>query len=252
MGTPTLTPGLTRPPDSTSTVARSSASRSGFSQPSGVTAVPSSMRVVRCDAAAMTATGEEMPYCRCRCRSHALSKPSRSPSSMMSSVVRWPGAGSFPSKSPMVRKPSRCSAVPGVGMGSSLRAAEQPGRIPPRQCLEHVLAQAASSPLGQRLVHREHRPVRSVQHLLAEQAVHESLHDLPAGVRLAYVPRGQATELGVDVRVLAHHGDHLGDPGPARVTGDEHEAGAIAGHLIELDGLILADREADAVVDARV
>src|ERR1700757_2730643 len=32
-----------------STVARSSASRSGFSQPSGVTAVPSSIREVRCE-----------------------------------------------------------------------------------------------------------------------------------------------------------------------------------------------------------
>ena len=64
-------PGLIRPPDSRSTVARSSASRSGFSQASGVTAVPSSIRDVRWDAAAMIATGEETPYCRCRCRSQA-------------------------------------------------------------------------------------------------------------------------------------------------------------------------------------
>jgi hypothetical protein len=79
---------LIRPPDKMSTVARSSASRSGFSQPSGVTAVPTSIREVRWEAAAMTATGDDIPYCRCRCRNHALSKPSRSPSSMTSSVLR--------------------------------------------------------------------------------------------------------------------------------------------------------------------
>ncbi|MDH6228219.1 hypothetical protein M2169_005189 [Streptomyces sp. MJP52] len=45
-------------------MARSSARRSGFSQPSGVTAVPSAMRRVRWVAAARTATGEEMPCCR--------------------------------------------------------------------------------------------------------------------------------------------------------------------------------------------
>ena len=96
IGGPTLSPGLSRPPDRRSTVARSSASRSGFSQPSGMTAVPRSIRLVRCDAAASTATGEEMPYCRCRCRTHALSKPSCSPSSMISSVDSCPGAGIGP------------------------------------------------------------------------------------------------------------------------------------------------------------
>src|SRR3954464_3997172 len=115
IGGPTLMPGLTRPPDSTSTVARSSASRSGFSQPSGVTAVPSSIRRVRWLAAAITATGEEMPYCRCRCRTQALSKPSRSPSSMTSSVDSCPGRGSSPSNRPMVRKPSLRSGLDGSG-----------------------------------------------------------------------------------------------------------------------------------------
>ena len=61
---PTDTPGLIRPPDRMSTVARSSANRNGFSSPSGMTAVPSSMRDVRWLAAAMIATGDEMPGCR--------------------------------------------------------------------------------------------------------------------------------------------------------------------------------------------
>jgi hypothetical protein len=87
-------------------VARSLASRSGFSQPSGITAVPSSMRSVRCDAAASTATGDEMPYCRWRCRTQALSKPNCSPSSMISSVGSCPRRGSDSSDSPMVRNPS--------------------------------------------------------------------------------------------------------------------------------------------------
>ncbi len=64
IGGPTLMPGFSRPPDRMSTVAKSSASLSGFSQPNGVTAVPSSMRLVRWVAAARIATGEEMPYCR--------------------------------------------------------------------------------------------------------------------------------------------------------------------------------------------
>jgi hypothetical protein len=51
-----------------STVARSSAIRSGFSQPSGVTAVPIAIRRVRCEAAAMIAIGEEMPVWKCRWR----------------------------------------------------------------------------------------------------------------------------------------------------------------------------------------
>jgi hypothetical protein len=80
IGGPTLMPGLTRPPLRMSTVARSSARRSGFSHPSGVTAVPISMREVRWVAAAMIATGEDTPYWMWRCRSHALSNPSCSPS----------------------------------------------------------------------------------------------------------------------------------------------------------------------------
>ena len=97
-------------------MARSSASRSGFSQPSGVTAVPSSIRDVRCDAAAMMATGDEMPYCRCRWRSQAESNPSRSPSSIISSVIWCPGPGSCPSNNPIVRNPSFSKAVPGFGI----------------------------------------------------------------------------------------------------------------------------------------
>jgi hypothetical protein len=38
-----------------------------------MTAVPNSMREVRWLAAAMIATGDEMPGCRCRQRSHTLS-----------------------------------------------------------------------------------------------------------------------------------------------------------------------------------
>ncbi len=94
IGFPTLNPGLSRPPESTSTVARSSASRSGFSQPSGITAVPSSILEVRWVAAASIATGEETPYCRCRSRSQTESKPSRSPSSIASRVSSCPGPGS--------------------------------------------------------------------------------------------------------------------------------------------------------------
>ena len=98
-------------------MARSSARRSGFSQPSGMTAVPSSMRLVRWEAAASTATGEEMPYCRWRWRSQALSNPSRSPSSMISSVGLVPGRGSSPSNEPMVRKPSLRSGAERGGTG---------------------------------------------------------------------------------------------------------------------------------------
>src|SRR5690348_16769044 len=101
-----LTPGLSRPPARMSTVARSSARRSGFSQPSGITAVPNSIVEVRWDAAASTAIGEEMPYWRWRWRTQALSKPRSSPSLMISSVDSWPGRGSAPSNRPMVRKPS--------------------------------------------------------------------------------------------------------------------------------------------------
>jgi len=63
--------GLSRPPDRMSTAARSSTSRSGFSQPSGMTTVPNSIRLVRYEAAASTATGDQTAYCRCRCRTHA-------------------------------------------------------------------------------------------------------------------------------------------------------------------------------------
>ena len=59
-GVPTDTPGLSRPPERTSTVAKSSARRSGFSNPSGMTAVPNVIRLVRWLAAARRATGEEM------------------------------------------------------------------------------------------------------------------------------------------------------------------------------------------------
>lgn len=52
--------GCTRLEDTSNT--STSARRSGFSQPTGMTAVPSSMREVRWVAAASTATGEEMPY----------------------------------------------------------------------------------------------------------------------------------------------------------------------------------------------
>ena len=83
------------------------------------------MRRVRCEAAARTATGEEMPYWRWRWRTQALSKPSRSPSSMTSSVVRWPAAGSAPSNEPMVRKPSFSSGTDGEGMPRS-----SPGSAP--------------------------------------------------------------------------------------------------------------------------
>src|SRR4051794_30072529 len=156
MGGPTLTPGLSRPPDRTSTVARSSASRSGFSQPSGITAVPSSIRRVRWVAAARTATGEEMPYCRCRWRTQALSKPSSSPSSMTRSVVSCPGAGSSPSNRPMVRKPSFSRGT--EGSGTPLLAADrrQVFRSPPglgrllegvRQ-IEHVLVVPAGAEEG--------------------------------------------------------------------------------------------------------
>ena len=113
IGFPTLNPGLSRPPESTSTVARSSASRSGFSQPSGITAVPSSILEVRWVAAASIATGEETPYCRCRSRSQTESKPSRSPSSIASSVscvprprilrrriARWSESQASPGRSP--------------------------------------------------------------------------------------------------------------------------------------------------------
>jgi len=94
IGVPTDTPGLIRPPDRMSTVARSSASRSGFSGPSGITAVPHSMRLMRWLAAAMIATGDEMPGCRCLHRSQTLSKPSASARSIIDSVCSCPGPGS--------------------------------------------------------------------------------------------------------------------------------------------------------------
>jgi hypothetical protein len=34
------------------------------------------------------------------------------------------------------------------------------------------------------------------------------------------------------------------------VARDQHQAGEVAGHLIELDRLVVADREADRVIDA--
>ena len=117
MGSPTLSPGLIRPPASRSTVARSSARRSGFSQPNGVTAVPSSIREVRWLAAAIIAMGEEMPNCRWRWRSQALSNPSRSPSSMIRKVDSWPGAGFAGSNRPIVRNPSLRKGREGSGMG---------------------------------------------------------------------------------------------------------------------------------------
>jgi hypothetical protein len=43
--------------------------RSGFSLPRGVTAVPIAIRLVRCEAAAMIAIGDEMPVWKCRWRS---------------------------------------------------------------------------------------------------------------------------------------------------------------------------------------
>ncbi len=90
--------------------------RNGFSAPIGVTAVPSAMREVRCDAAAMTATGT---ICRAagvgggarRCRSRA---PRRARS-----------CGGCPRDrlrvlrgrmDPMVRKPSRARGRPSSGM----------------------------------------------------------------------------------------------------------------------------------------
>ena len=84
----------------------SSARRRGFSGPSGVTAVPRLIRLVRWEAAAMTVIGEVMPYCMWRLRSQALSKPRSSPRLIMSSVALMPVTGSAGSKVPMVRKPS--------------------------------------------------------------------------------------------------------------------------------------------------
>ena len=89
-----------------------------------MTAVPSSMRLVRWLAAAMIATGEEIPGCRCRQRSHTLSKPSASARSMICSVSSMPGPGSAASKRPMVRKPSLRSGSPRRGMSVPL----------PREC----------------------------------------------------------------------------------------------------------------------
>lgn len=119
-GMPTDTPGLSRPPDRTSTVARSSANRSGFSRPSGITAVPNSIRLVRWLAAASRATGAEMPGCRCRWRTQTLSKPSASARSIILSVSSWPGLGLFWSNRPMVRKPILRKGIPCSGMTSRL------------------------------------------------------------------------------------------------------------------------------------
>ena len=123
-------------------MARSSASRSGFSQPSGMTAVPSSMRLVRWVAAASTAIGEEMPYCRCRCRTQALSNP-ESLTELDDLQRRFvAGRGSAPSNRPMVRKPSLVSGCGGTGMDVSFvhaafcrsaRPAGTPG-LQPRLC----------------------------------------------------------------------------------------------------------------------
>ena len=53
-----------------------------------------------------------MPYCRCRCRSQALSKPSCSPSSMISSVDSCPGRGRR-------RRTGRWSGTPAVAAVST-------------------------------------------------------------------------------------------------------------------------------------
>ncbi len=100
-------------------MARSSASRNGFSSPSGMTAVPSSIRLVRMAAAAMIATGDEMPYCRWRHRNQTLSKPSSSARSMVRMVSRCPSRGASPSNLPMVRKPNFRSGCPAVGIVSA-------------------------------------------------------------------------------------------------------------------------------------
>src|SRR4051794_23082574 len=81
-----------------------------------MTAVPSSMRAVRWLAAAMIATGDEIPGCRCRSRSHTLSKPSASARSITSSVSSIPGPGSASSNRPMVRNPSLRNGSPRLGI----------------------------------------------------------------------------------------------------------------------------------------
>jgi hypothetical protein len=83
-----------------------------------MTAVPISMCEVRWLAAAMIATGELMPGCRCRSRSHTLSKPSASARSITSSVCSMPGPGFESSKRPMVRNPSLRNGSPRRGMCS--------------------------------------------------------------------------------------------------------------------------------------
>jgi hypothetical protein len=46
------------------------------------------MRSVRWDAAAMTVIGEVMPYCMCRLRSQALSKPMEIKSLVVHPIIR--------------------------------------------------------------------------------------------------------------------------------------------------------------------
>ncbi|SCE13061.1 hypothetical protein GA0115246_111183 [Streptomyces sp. SolWspMP-sol7th] len=149
-GGPTLKPGFSRPPESTSTVAQSSASRSGFSQPSGVTAVPSWMREVRWVAAARTATGEEMPYWRWRWRTQAESSPSDSPCAMRPSVDSWPARGEAGSKRPIVRKPSLLSRGSGRTSGGREEGA---GAAPLRRHSGKRKPSRAASNVGRYVCH---------------------------------------------------------------------------------------------------
>ena len=116
-----LNPGLSRPPDRMSTVARSSARRSGFSQPSGITAVPSSILAVRCEAAASTATGEEIPNWKCRCRTQAQSNPSRSPSSIICQRDLMPRTRVLPVEQPDRQEPELVQGAPRLWHALSLR-----------------------------------------------------------------------------------------------------------------------------------
>ena len=70
---PRAEPTLSRPLDSTSTVARSSASRNGFSYPIWMTAAPNPIRVVRWLAAARNVAADETARSRWRCRIQAPS-----------------------------------------------------------------------------------------------------------------------------------------------------------------------------------
>lgn len=93
-GAEELMPTWTRPLASAHTVAKSSASRNGFSNPSGTTFVSSVMRSVRCEAAASTVRADETPRSRCRWRTPTVSYPRRSARTSSSRPSSRPPAGS--------------------------------------------------------------------------------------------------------------------------------------------------------------